>query len=88
MAEVMTDQDVDDLVTAAANLGLFFTGVPEDEMLCALPGLRAHMEAGISEQLGVAAEIADLIAESFVATVVRRRREIEAVGEMPRAMKN
>jgi hypothetical protein len=46
------------------------------------------MEAGISEQLGVAAEIADLIAESFVATVVRRRREIEAVGEMPRAMKN
>jgi hypothetical protein len=29
MAEVMTDQDVDDLVTAAANLGLFFTGVPE-----------------------------------------------------------
>jgi hypothetical protein len=28
------------------------------------------------------------VAEIFVAAVVARRREIEAAGEMPRAMKN
>lgn len=81
----MTDQDVDDLVTAAANLALFFTGVPEDEMLCALPGLRAHMEAGISEQLGVDAEIAGLLADAMVVAVAGRWREISG-GATPCAL--
>ena len=81
---MMTDRDIEECVSAAANLALFFAGVPDDEVLSAMPGLREHMAAGLSEKFG--ADVAGLIAEALVNAVIGRRREIEAAGAMPRVL--
>jgi hypothetical protein len=76
MAAVITDLDVEECLIAAANLALFFTGMPDEEVLDAMPRLRSHMEAGISERFG--ADLAGLIAAELVKAVLRCRHEIEA----------
>jgi hypothetical protein len=82
----MNQEFIDRCVAAAADLSLFFVGVPENEMLVSLYQVRANLETDMSETLG--ADVAALIGQAFVAAVIGHRREIEAAGEMPRAMKN
>jgi hypothetical protein len=67
---------------AAADLALFFVGAPENEMLLSLHQVRTNLEADLAEPFG--AEAATLVAQAFVATVVRHRREIEAAGMVRR----
>jgi hypothetical protein len=74
----MTDEFIDSAVAAAAGLALLFVGVPDVEMMRALHEVRAAVQANLAEAFG--ADIATVIAETFVATVVRRRREIEPAG--------
>jgi hypothetical protein len=76
--EVMTDEWIAEMVTAAGCLGQRFVGTPEDEMTFALH----HIEADLEDRLqSLGADAASTIAESFVATVIRVRRELEAGGE-------
>jgi hypothetical protein len=63
---------------AAADMALFFVGAPEEKMLASLHQTRINLEADLAETFG--ADVAAAIAEAFVATVVRHRREIEAAG--------
>ena len=79
MADVITDSDIEVCVAVAAQLALYFTGTPDDEMLLALDGIRSDLQARLSGEFG--AEVATVIAEAFIVTVVRRRIEIEAAGE-------
>jgi K+-sensing histidine kinase KdpD len=66
---------------AAADLALFFVGAPDEQMLASLQQTRINLETELSETFG--AEVATAIAQAFVATVIRHRREIEAAGETP-----
>jgi hypothetical protein len=70
----------------AINLALFFAGEPREKMMAALEQTRCNLQAEIALILG--AEMAAVIATGFVRAVVDYRREFEASGEMPRAMKN
>ena len=55
-------------------------GTPENEMVLALYSLEAELENGLQPLgTGPAAEISEI----FCATVIRRRRELEAAGETP-----
>ena len=80
----MTDEFIDSLVAEAADLALLSVGVPDLEMLGALFELRAGIQADLVERFG--REVAAAIAEAFVATVARRRREIEAAGATSRVL--
>jgi hypothetical protein len=71
----MTDEFIESAVAAAAGLALLFVGVPDVEMMRALHVVRAAVQANLAKTFG--ADIATVIAETFVATVVRRRREID-----------
>jgi hypothetical protein len=84
--DVMTDELIADLVAAASNMGQFFVGVPDEEMVAVLYGIEAQVEDGLRPELG--ADVASLVAESFVVTIIRRRREIEAGGAMPPVVLN
>jgi hypothetical protein len=77
MAEVLSDQFIAEMVTAAGCLGQRFVGTPEDSMMLELYAIEAQLEDKL-QSLG--ADAASTIAESFVATVIRVRREIEAAG--------
>lgn len=66
---------------AAKDLSLFFVGRPNDEMLVALNRTRENLKRDLADTLG--ADVAALIAQAFVETVVRHRRELEAAGETP-----
>ena len=68
----------------ATNLALFFVGEPEEKMLAALERTRRNLQTEITPILG--AEMAAVIAEGFVRSVVDYRCEIEAAGEMPPAL--
>jgi hypothetical protein len=81
---MMSDQFIADMVESAGNLGQFFVGVPEEEMVAALYDIEADLENGLRRLLG--ADISALVAESFVVTIIRRRREIEAAGVTPRVV--
>ena len=85
MAEVMSDQFIEDCLTAAASLGLFYIGVPDEEMIAALYDIEANLEDRLQP---FGADVAALISEAFCATVIRRRRELEAGGEMPPVVLN
>ena len=74
MAEVMSDTWIEDMVAAAAGLGLFYVGVPEDEMVLSLYDTESDLEAALQP---FGADVAALIAETFCATVIRRKRELE-----------
>jgi hypothetical protein len=65
---------------AAADLALFFVGAPDEQMLASLHQTRTNLETELSETFG--AEVAAAIAQAFVATVIRHRREI-AAGDTP-----
>jgi hypothetical protein len=81
MAE-LTDEFID--FAAADGLALFYVGTPENEMVLALYDLEAELENGL-QPLGTGP--AAVIAETFCATVIRRRRELEAGGgEAPRVV--
>jgi hypothetical protein len=78
MAEVITDEWIAEMVATAGCLGQRFVGTPEDEMTFAL----YHIEAELEDRLqSLGADAAATIAESFAATVIRVRREIEAAGD-------
>jgi hypothetical protein len=81
---MMTDEFIQDCVASAASLAEFFVGCPDDQMLIELYQMRADLAAGLEEKFG--ADIASMIAESFVATVIRHRREIEAGDATPRVL--
>ena len=68
-------------VAAAADLALYFVGAPDEQMLASLHQTRTNLETELAETFG--AEVATAIAEAFVATVIRHRREI---GGPPGAM--
>jgi hypothetical protein len=70
-------------VTAVADLGLFFAGMPDQTMTVALHRVRSNLEAALSETLGI--EAATAFAEEFVKAVVGHRREIGA-GTMSRVL--
>ena len=57
-------------VTAAADLGLFFAGMPDEIMAAAMQGIRANLEANLADDFGVEA------AASFERNLSRRRRGI------------
>jgi hypothetical protein len=82
----MTDQFIDRCVAAAADLALFFVGAPDEQMLASLHQTRTNLETELSETFG--ADVAALIAETFCATVIRRRRELEAAGATPAVVLN
>jgi hypothetical protein len=71
---------------AAADLALALAHEPDDRVAASLEQTRANLEAKLSKVFEVADAAA--VAKMFVAAVVARRREIEAAGETPRAMKN
>jgi hypothetical protein len=73
---MISDADVEIAVAAAAQLALFYVGTPENEMLLALHDIRSDVQARLTEPFGP--DIAAAIASSFVDTVARRRRELEA----------
>jgi hypothetical protein len=77
MAE-FTYRDIQECLTAADRLALFFVSAPEEEMQDAMPRLQAYMQSGITERFG--AELAAIIARELVKAVAARRREI---GTMP-----
>lgn len=71
---------IDRCVASAADMALLFVGASEKQMLEHLIVVRKRMTLRLAEPYGT--EIAVLIAESFVATVARRKAEIElAVGD-------
>ncbi|SIN82987.1 hypothetical protein SAMN05443247_00030 [Bradyrhizobium erythrophlei] len=74
MADMMTDEWIAD-----HGYGRGMPSVtPEDEMVAAL----CHIEAELENKFqSLGADAASTIAESFVATVIRVRRELEAAGE-------
>jgi hypothetical protein len=74
------DEWIAEMVATAGCLGQRFVGVPEEEMVAALYDIEADLENGL-QQLGAA--VAAEISESFVATVIRVRRELEAGGAPP-----
>jgi hypothetical protein len=81
----VTQEFIDRCVTAAADLALYFVGAPDEQMLASLHQTRANLETDLAETFG--AEVATAIAEAFVATVIRRRRELEAAGDAtPRSL--
>jgi hypothetical protein len=79
MADVMmTDREIADFVATAADTALHFVGVPYEEMLNALHGVRADMEVKLATAFGPA--IATAIVAAFITAVIRRRIELEAAG--------
>jgi hypothetical protein len=84
--EAMTDEFIEDMVSTAGNVALFFVGVPDAEWQAALADACANLEARLAEQLGH--DVAVQIAEAFCDAVFFRRRELEAAGEMPSPVVN
>jgi hypothetical protein len=62
-------------VTAAADLALFFAGMPDEIMAAALQGIRANMEANLADEFG--SDAAESFAKEFVKAVAGHRREID-----------
>jgi hypothetical protein len=83
MTEVMTDTWIADMVSAADGLGQFFVGVPEEEMVAVLYDMEADLENGL-QPLGP--DVAAYISETFCATVIKHRRELEAAGATSRVL--
>jgi len=80
----MKQEFIDRCVAWAADLALFFAGVPENKMMVELCQVRANLEIGLAETFGP--DVAAAIAEAFVAAVAGHRREIDAAGTVPRVM--
>jgi hypothetical protein len=74
----MTNEQIDELVTAAGRVGLLWVGVPRQQMLVALFDIREALKTKLSPQLG--ADAADLASQAFVAAAVGVRDAIETTG--------
>jgi hypothetical protein len=70
------DEFVESAVASAADVALAFAGEPDSHVRAALECSRANLESELSPVFG--AEIADQIAEKFVAAVLGRKNEIES----------
>jgi hypothetical protein len=73
-------------VTAAADLALFYVGIPDDAMTQSLDEVRSNLTASLAEPFGP--DIATAIAREFVKAVASRRREIEEVSVAPSRVLN
>jgi hypothetical protein len=84
----MTTQSefVERSVAAAADLALFYVGIPDDAMTQSLNEVRSNLTASLSEPFGP--DIAAGIAGAFVKAVASRRREIEEVSVAPSRVLN
>jgi hypothetical protein len=71
-------------VAAAADLALFFVGTPDEAMMHSLYDVRSNLQEQLAQTFGP--DVAAAIAGAFVATVARRRREIEAAGATARVL--
>jgi hypothetical protein len=70
-------------VTAAADLGLFFAGMPDEIMAAAMQGIRANLEANLADDFGV--EAAASFAKEFVKAAAGHRNQIDGGGTTPRS---
>jgi hypothetical protein len=79
-AMMLHEGGIDRCAAAAADLALLFVGASRERMLQELAAVRERMKVKLA--VSYSAEIAALIAESFVATVAKCKIEIEkaAVG--------
>lgn len=84
MADVLSDEFIDDMVAAADGFASLYAGTSEDEMRAALFDVCAKFEIELAEKFGRGAALQ--IAQAFWKAVVRRRRELEAAGETPRVV--
>ncbi|WMT77451.1 hypothetical protein [Bradyrhizobium sp. Ash2021] len=75
---MMTDEWIAEMVAAAGCLGQRFVGTPQDSMMLELYAIEAQLEDRL-QQLG--ADAAATVAESFIDTVIRVKRAIEAAGD-------
>jgi hypothetical protein len=78
MTEAMTDEFIKNTVAMAAGYATWFAGAPDAEMMPRLDEARLHMTADLAPRFG--ADAAAAIAEAFVRTVIRQKRDLEAVG--------
>jgi hypothetical protein len=87
MAE-LSDEFIEDMVSTAGAVALFFVGVPDAQWQAALSNACANLEARLAQKFG--ADVAVQIAEAFCDAVFLRRRELEleAAGETPSPVLN
>jgi hypothetical protein len=78
---VLDAVDIDHCLAIADNLARHFASTPEKDLMLALPDLQAGVAADVVDLLG--AEAAAIFSQGFVATILRRRREIEGGGSAP-----
>ena len=76
MAEVMTDEFIEDTLAMAAGYAFWFAGMPDAEVTPRLDMARAHMTAELAERFGP--DAATQIAQAFVDAVIKCKRELEA----------
>jgi class 3 adenylate cyclase len=77
----MTDELIAELVELAGNLAALVVGLPDEMMETSLAGFRDTLE---SEMAGLGADIAKQIADAFMMTIGKVKRELEtaAGGQM------
>jgi hypothetical protein len=81
---MITEEFTQRSVTAAADLGLFFAGMPDQIMAAALQGIRANLEANLADEFG--ADAAESFAKEFVKAVTGHRKEIDGAGSTSRQL--
>jgi hypothetical protein len=78
MQEAMTNEFIADTVAMANGYAHWFVGAPDAEVMPFLDEARAYMAADLAGKFG--ADAAAAIAEAFVRTVIRQKRDLEAAG--------
>jgi len=84
MNEIAAEEFAQRSVTAAADFGLFFAGMPDEIMAAALQGIRAKLQANQADEFG--ADAAALFAKEFVKAAAGHRNEIDGSNTGSRAM--
>lgn len=72
------------LTDSVAELSLALAGEHDAQVNAVLEQMRSRLAKKLTSQIG--GKAATELADAFVAAVVGHRREIEAAGEMPRAL--
>jgi hypothetical protein len=80
----LSDEWVEEILSAAASFASASVGVPDITMMSAMFQVRENLREDLAKTLG--ADISDLVADAFVATVIRCRREIESAGAASRVL--
>lgn len=77
----MTDEQISELVTLAGNMAAMIAGLPDEMMETSLTGFRDTLER---EMASLGADVAKQIADAFMMTVGKVKRELEmaAGGQM------